>query len=40
MAKKMLINASDPEECRVALVQESQLQEFYIENVYQRAAER
>jgi ribonuclease E len=31
MAKKMLINASDPEECRVALVDGSNLEEFYIE---------
>jgi ribonuclease E len=31
MAKKMLINASDPEECRVALVDGSNLEEFYVE---------
>jgi ribonuclease E len=31
MAKKMLINAIDPEECRVALVEGTQLEEFYIE---------
>jgi ribonuclease E len=31
MSKKMLINASDPEECRVALVDGSHLEEFYIE---------
>ncbi len=31
MAKKMLINAIDPEECRVALLEGSQLKEFYIE---------
>ncbi len=31
MPKKMLINAIDPEECRVALIEDSQLIELYIE---------
>ncbi len=31
MVKKMLINALDPEECRVAVVADGRLEEFYIE---------
>lgn len=32
MSKKILINAVDPEECRIAIVQKGQLEEFRIEN--------
>jgi ribonuclease E len=32
MTTKILINAVDPEECRVAIVKESRLHEFYIES--------
>ncbi|MEW5726069.1 MAG: ribonuclease E/G, partial [Thermodesulfobacteriota bacterium] len=31
MPKKMLINALEPEECRVAVVQDGRLEEFYVE---------
>ena len=30
MSSKILINASDPEECRFAKVKDSKLEEFYI----------
>ena len=32
MSMKILINAVDPEECRVAIVKENRLEEFYIES--------
>ena len=32
MAKKMLINAIDPEECRVAVMENNLLEEFYLES--------
>ncbi len=32
MSNKILINASDPEECRIAKVKESKLEEFHIES--------
>ena len=31
MSSKMLINAVDPEECRIAKVQDNRLEEFHIE---------
>ena len=30
MSSKILINANDPEECRIAKVKESKLEEFHI----------
>ena len=33
MSRKMLINASDPEEIRVALVEGSILEEYYVERL-------
>ena len=32
MGMKILINAVDPEECRVAIVKNNRLEEFYIES--------
>jgi ribonuclease E len=32
MGMKILINAVDPEECRVAIIKNNRLEEFYIES--------
>jgi len=36
--KKMIINAVDPEECRIAIVEDGQLEEFYIDSSLKESA--
>ncbi|MFP6601914.1 MAG: hypothetical protein VB862_05265 [Pirellulaceae bacterium] len=35
MKKEMLINVSQPEECRIAIVEDGQLEELYVERASQ-----